>query len=532
MKKFLIIAGALLLTSACSAQLVEGQPPSAKVGFNNANTSQVILTPEDYIYFDRLTPPGGTFSWRDRYDKLNENPSQIVGYYAYLQESGRGFTDIFVATDSGGANADAIRELKAGGIPIPVAEFVNEAFYPAGGYNFEWKKYQPALNAFINEVQAIDPNIRIGIPIAPKPDVVFTKDQGGNKLHSTWNNAAFHFMDSLTAARPSVKFSKIIHIYYTGAFVPAMGVTNTTDETGKVDKITAPTRRVYDYRTDTTDEKYWRDIYRQSIPSVFWEPILNYLTTNAPAATTYVTETGYIAAGKLNGSWTFAAKAFELTNLYGADPRIESFNWHGGFTESRVGVVSPRAEADVRDPESDLVSTATFDAFALYFHAGIIYKYRPELQLTTPGKYSLWYLNDGPDFIPTINTADGLQHTYTVQCITGTRYSALSTTTDATKKGSLIGLNEVSGILSLTNCPRFSFGYVEVTVTKIPVIGCRDPLATNYNAEADQDAIPSSCIYQPPPEPEICYKKRWLFSGCKIDRSCRTNNCTPPQSSY
>jgi hypothetical protein len=29
-----------------------------------------------------------------------------------------------------------------------------------------------------------------------------------------------------------------------------------------------------------------------------------------------------------------------------------------------------------------------------------------------------------------------------------------------------------------------------------------------------------SCEYQ-----TVCYKKRWLFSGCKLDKNCSVNNC-------
>lgn len=525
MRKSILTFCMALSIASTHAQMVEGLPPDKDVGFNMPNAVENITTVYDSMYLYDLIPAGGSFGWRDRYDKHNEDPARIISIYNWLNENDRGFHDVFVGTDSiGFDNAAAIAKLKAAGVQVPVAEFVNEAFYKAGGYSFDWPKYQAKLLEFIAAVRSVDPNIRIGIPIAPKPSDVFTQLQGGSNLHKSWNDQAFAFMN----AHPEWSFCKIIHIYYTGVFVPELGAV-ASDETGISDKIKAPTRRLYDYRIDTTDETYWRNIFSQSIPEVFWEPMLNYLSTHAPAATTRVTECGYIGAGKLNGSWVVAAKAFELANKYGSDPRIDGLYWHGGLTASRVGAWSPRNSSDVRDPENpNMVSTPTADAFQMYFHAaGNIYRYRPEFQISSTGTYSFWYLNGGPEFKPVINVTQGLKYTYQVQFISAKRFSSIGTTMDFTKNGSLIGPDEVSGISIGDNCPALSFGYVVVTVEPI-IIGCMDPNATNYNPDAEVDSSPSACVYPPPPT--TCYKKRWLFSGCKIDRTCKVNNCNPGSS--
>lgn len=480
-------------TSSCFAQVTEGRPPSSKVGWNMPNTVESITTVQDSNFFLTTIPEGASFQWRDRYDKHNEDPQDIITIYNWLSDHGRGFNDIFVGTDSVGFdNAGAIAQLKAAGVPVPCAEFVNEAFYPAGGFNFQWAAYEPKLVEFIEQVRAVDPNIEIGIPMAPKPSDIFTKEQGGSDKHKQWNDNAFAFMN----AHPEWKLTKIIHIYYTGAYVPELGPVK-TDETGSADKIKAPTRRVYDYRTDTLDETYWKNIFYQSDATIFWEPTLNYLYNNAPGRKIRVTECGYIGAGKLNGSWVFAAKAFELVNQYGSDPRHEGFNFHAGFTKSRVGTWGPRDPEDYRDPENpNNVSSPTAEAFQLYFSAaGPIYKYQQGHHISAPGKYALWYLNGGPEFTPELTSDDGITLTYTVRCITAKRFSSIGVTMDMTKKGSILGPDEVSRIQELTTCPTLSYGYIEVTATETPN--------------------------------QTCYKKRWLFRGCKPDPNCKYNNCTP-----
>lgn len=492
MKKIAIIAVALAVLPACTtAQINEGRPPSSKVGWNMPNATETITTIHDSTFLLEVLPEGATFQWRDRYDKHNENPEDIIRIHSWLQQKGRGFENIFVGTDSVGFdNAGAIAQLKAAGVPVVCAEFVNEAFYQAGGYHFDWPKYETKLLEFIAQVTAVDPELEIGIPIAPKPSDIFTDAQGGSKWHKQWNDAAFAFMD----AHPEFNFAKIIHIYYTGAFVPELGATNTSDESGDKAKIKAPVRRVYDYRTDTLDESYWRNIFNQSDPTIFWEPMLDYLSEHAPGRPTRVTECGYIAAGKLNGSWVFAAKAFELINLYGSDDRHEGMNFHGGFTRSRVGTWGPRDPEDHRDPQNpNNVSTPTADAFQLYFHAaGNIYHYQPGFEITGPGIYSLWYLNGADEFTPEIRAAAGITYTYTVRNVSAQRFSSIGTTMDMTKKGSILGPDEVSRIQEGATCPKLSFGYIEITAEK-----------------------------------QACYKKRWLFGGCKPDPNCRSNNCTP-----
>lgn len=550
MKKIAILAAAIATLPSCStAQITEGQPPSQKVGWNMPNATESITTIQDSTFLLEVLPEGASFQWRDRYDKHNEDPQDIIRIHSWLTDRGRGFEDIFVGTDSVGFdNAAAIAQLKEAGIPIACAEFVNEAFYPSGGYSFDWSKYEPKLLEFIAQVTAVDPKLQIGIPIAPKPSDLFTKEQGGSIWHKQWNDAAFAFMNT----HPEWNLTKIIHIYYTGAFVPELGLTNTSDEGGDKARIKAPTRRVYDYRTDTLDEEYWRNIFYQSDATQFWEPMLNYLSSHAPGRPTRITECGYIAAGKLNGSWVFAAKAFELINQYGADPRHEGMNFHGGFTRSRVGTWGPRDPEDYRDPENpNNVSTPTADAFHLYFHAaGLIYEYQPEFQITAPGTYSMWFLNGGPEFTPQINTAAGLKYTYTVRCVTAHRFSSIGTTMDMTKRGSVLGPDEVSRIQERTTCPAISYGYIEVIVEPI-IYGCTNPDALNYNPDADEELTPSSCFFQSDcacqdptasnynPDapcqdntdctypPQECFKKRWLFKGCKPDPSCRFNNCTP-----
>lgn len=538
---FLIVI--MVFIAALSAD-ANGQTVNSKVGFNAPNAVESFTTQADSNYLIELVPAGASFSWRDRYDKLNESPEQIIDLYKFMQKSNRGFWDIFVCADSIPLqqNISAIATLKAAGVPVLAVSYVNEPFYPAGGYNFNWSLYEPGYTAFCEAITANWPEMDILLPIAPKPLSIFTKTQGGQTSHDNWNNAGFSFKSE----HPEFNISGgDIHIYYTGAFVAALGVTATTDEVGaEKAKTTVPVSRVYT-TADTTDEAYWRNIYTQSQPAVFWEPMLSYLQSHGLQA--YVTECGYIDAGSLNGTYTYAAKAFELTNWYGEDPRINSFNFHGGpITQSTVGVVGPRKKWDVADAENlNNCRSATFDAFSLYFNApGKRSKYGNSI-ITQPGVYSLWYLNSGAEFSPSVVLAEGLTAEMYTQYIKGNIYSSLSRSMEFTKKNSVLSASEVSGITTGTTCPTLSFGYVIVTVTASDVPGCTDENALNYNPSATVDdgsciarvygcMDPTATNYDPAANTDSgmcvvitvqCYQKRWLFKSLPCKPAKRNCNC-------
>lgn len=488
---------AITFTVMCSAQSPPGSPPSANVGFNMPNATSGFKSVYDSMYYVNMLPAGGSFCWRDRYDKLNETPAQVIAVNNFLKSKQRnGFSDIFVFSDSVSieTNMQAMRALRDGGVTLKAAAYVNEPFYTAGGYSFNWSAYEPGYTAFCQAVTAEFPGLPLLLPIAPKPLSLFTKAEGGGSNHDTWNNAGFAFKN----AHPQYNIvGGDVHIYYTGAFVPELGATATTDETATDGKskvrIKAPTSRVYNYQTDTIDESYWRNIFYQSDPTIFWERMLNYLQSHGLDA--YVTEAGYIDHGALNGSWTIAANAFELVNMYGADPRVKSFNWHAGGP-SAVGILGNRKTFDVREPENPYtISSATFDAFAMYFNTpGGIYPYTAGgIEITGPGVYSLWYLNGNKQgFAPIFYCPSNLELSYTVTCVTGVRFSSLSRSMEFCKKGSVLGANEVSRVSYYANPPAMSFGYIVVTVVPKDVPGCTDPEAIGYNPEATIDD--GSCI--------------------------------------
>ena len=536
MKNFALVTCCILMATTVMAQT------NSKVGFNAPNAAISFTTAADSNYLLELVPEGTNFSWRDRYDKLNEDPQDIINLYSFMQRHNRGFWVIFVASDSVPLeqNIQAITQLKSAGVPVLATSYVNEPFYEAGGYTFNWPLYEPGYHAYCAAITANWPDMDILLPIAPMPLSVFTKTQGGQSNHDTWNNAGFNFKNS----HPEFNIvGADVHIYYKGTFVAALGKAANTDETGKnKSKSIVPVERLYNYATDTIDETYWKNIFYQSIPSSFWEPILSYLTSQGLSV--YATETGYVDAGSLNGSFTYAAKIFELTNLYGNDPRLKSFNLHGGpITQSTVGVIGPRKSWDVKDTENpNNVRSATFDAFSMYFNTpGERLKYPPAI-ITESGTYSYWFCNGLEAFTPNFAIANGLTADYHVQYIKGNKFSSLSRSMEFTQKNSVLGANEVSGILTGETCPALSFGYVVLTVTGTDILGCtdtaafnydplatsdngscipkvygcREPQASNYNPLANTDAV---CIYVQ------CLQKRWLFKSLPCKQAKRNCNC-------
>jgi hypothetical protein len=270
--------------------------------------------------------------------------------------------------------------------------------------------------------------------------------------------------------------------------------------------------------------------------------MLNYLNEHGLQA--YVTETGIIDAGALNGSWSFAAVAFRLINTYGEDPRLESLNWHGGpITKSGLGVVGPRKKWDVEETNNpNNIRSATFDAMKLYFNApGERLKFPPAI-ITKPGTYSFWYCNGLETFTPSFAIANGLDGDYYVQYVKGNKFSSLSRSMDFTQKNSILGADEVTGVVTGTTCPALSFGYIILTVTGTDILGCtdtaafnydplatsdngscipkvygcREPQASNYNPLANTDAV---CIYVQ------CLQKRWLFKSLPCKQAKRNCNC-------
>lgn len=492
MKKLLF---ALLTLATVGLFAQTGSLPSSKVGFNAPNAVENFKTAADSAYLLQLVPPGGSFSWRDRYDKLNESPGQVSAIWGYFDANGRSFSDIFVVSDSVPLeqSMEAMEQLESDSVPLAAAAYVNEPFYPAGGYSFNWAAYEPGYLAFCQAVTQRFPGLPILLPIAPKPLSIFTKEQGGQSSHDLWNNAAFAFK----ASHPQFNIvGGDVHIYFTGAFVPALGVMATSDETSKTGeektRVTAPAERVYDYRTDTIDEGYWRNVFYQSDPTIFWEPMLNYLSSHGLLA--YVTESGYIDAGELNGTFTYASNIFELVNRYGSDPRVGSLNIHGGpITSSGVGVIAPRKKWDVVDTGNpNNAKSATFDAMALYFNAaGKIYAYSPGFEITTPGTYALWFQTGTSGFVPSFSMPSNLEADYFITGVRGNRFSSVSRSMAFTKKGSTLGANEVTAFNAI-EAPPLSFGYVVVAVTGRAISGCTNPDAIGYNPAATIDD--GSCI--------------------------------------
>lgn len=485
------------------------------IGWNMPNATTTIKSAADTTSLLDFIPQGGSFSWRDRFDKGDESTQNIINIYNTLARSNRYFNDIFTAGDDPAVDyIAAIRSLKNAGVPVNVVEYVNEAFYPAGGYNFTWSLYEPGLIAFCNLIKVNWPEMIVSIPLAPR-----ASDAGvmsGSNLHKQWNDAAFAFI----TAHPEYKLGVSIHIYYTGAEVPAMGGVF-TDETGATVRGTWPAKRIYNYQTDFTDDAYWTNIYNQADPSKLWDPELAYIRSRT-SAPIYVTECGFVNTGTLNGSYVYGAKIWELLNKYGSDTRLSSINVHAGFTASTPGAFGPRKTFDVRDKNNlNNVSGPTWDAEQLYLQQmGIKLPYADGITLGE-GTYSLWYMNNGFERLPIIIPAAGcIVNMQTIYGVTAKRISSIGRNMEFTLKGSVLGADEVTRPTEVGSIKPISFGYISVQVTKIivpPVAGCMDPAALNYNPLAVVSN--GNCTYPPPPPPPPPVKQsfwcRVFHIGCK-----------------
>lgn len=481
-----MLLGVMLLTAGLKAQV--------QIGFNMANTTSSIYSLADSNLILDVIPEGGTLSFRYRHDKDDMGKEVInmdfIKLYHWVEQHNRHLSVIFTAGD--GNNVEtfaALQELKDYFVEVPVIEFINEAFYKAGGYSFNWSLYEPVLTTFINGAKAIFPDAYISIPLAPRASDSGVK--GSTSSHKTWNDAAFSYI----TLHPQYKLAISIHLYFNGNETEAIGSV-TTDETGTDERGTYPTPRVYNYQTDTKDLVYYTSIYNQTDPLELWEPALSYLKSRT-SVPVYVTEIGIAGTGFLNGSYVYAAKMFEVLCFYGFDSRIKSININAGIGKSRTSCVAKRQTFDVRDINNPTnVSTPTWDAVALYQRlqsAGSVYKYVDGISFDRAGTYNCWYLNNSTVKSPIVTLPSNLEITnITVNSINATRIDAIATSMAHTNKGSVLGINEVTKIVQGTDIQPVSFGYVTFEISEIVV------------------------------EP-TCMKRRWLFSGCKVAK--KNCNC-------
>lgn len=372
----------------------------------------------------------------------------------------------FTAT-KGLDNMGAIRTLVQGGVWVGTAVFDNEPFYPAGGYNFNSALYLADFTKWFDSVRVEFPNIRIGLPLAPRPKSSGVK--GGSVSHDTWNNAMFGFINS----HPSVEMAAIIHIYFTGNEVQAMG-NNNTDEVAAAttDRGTFPAKRNYNFNMqDTWLETYFKNCFEQAevgeIDSL-WSPIISYIRNNINSPI-FVDEYGFVNSDNFHGTFTDAMKIFQILLKYGEDSRIMGLGIHAGESKGSAGIVSPRKTYDVRDIGGNNVSCPTLDALTMYGNMnGIILPYNA--QSLVAGHYSLWFVNTGGSFTPTINVGAGHRiTTQTIYSLSGSRYSSTVRNTIWTDKGSVFSPNEVTGIKITDDVIEpLSFGYIDVYIEDMP----------------------------------------------------------------
>jgi hypothetical protein len=449
---------------------------NGQVGFNMSNSTTAIKSLADSNELLTLIPDGGTLSYRYRFDSGKENNANFIKLYSWLEKRNRHLQVIFCAGDSVD-NVSALNTLKLNGVKIEVIECQNEAFYPAGGYNFTWAKYEPVLLRMSAEFKPIYPDAYLSIPLAPRASDAGVL--GGNGSHKKWNDAAFAFINS-----SDLKLAVSIHIYYNSNEIPQVGTS--TDETGTGEKGTFPIKRVF--TGDNNDLTYWTNVYNQRKPAALFDPELNYIHSRCDVPV-YVTETGIVGTGYLNGSYVHAAVIFELMNLYGQDSRVNSFNIHAGIGNSRTSTLAPRQTFDNRDLENLYnVTTPSWDAVTLYLsERGSIINYF-EQPVLSEGEYFLWFLNNGTEINPTFNLEQGLKAEFSVHSISATKINAIGTSMAFTNKGSVIG-QDITGITEGKIINPISFGYVRAVVTR----SCYDTTYTVMDTSYITTYTPAEC---------------------------------------
>lgn len=386
---------------------------------------------------------------------------------------------------------------------VKVLRIGNECFFKEAGFGKDWDTYINLNQSLITEAK--NKNLPILFSWADPSWI-------------DWNTKAANYINSNPLFYPD------LHLYWSSKEATALN--------SLVDKK-LPSEKIIGY--SQTKDDFYSSLYTQITTSTFLSEIIDNMRALMPNKDIYVTEFGApVGVGEIGNTFGTEAVNDWLINQCKDIPEIKAlckFN-----LGSVTGVITDASKNDIKTGKVKRTG---------YYSMSMSIKYKDALNYL-PANEGAFYVS-----IHNLNRSDlALEapegfyfESFSYECIKGENFYSSSGACSWWSNGST-KTYEISGTQVFNYIPAMSYGYLTVTIKKIPVYGCTSPNAINFNETAtiddgscqydvfgctDRNAInyspdatkdDGSCVYQ-----TVCYKKRWLFSGCKLDPNCKVNNC-------
>lgn len=516
---FLILLSATMLITAATCQV-----------FGIAGTnSAAILTPEVRAYMTELTVDTLGFCIRD--DKeltyLPANESQnIIDWDHEMKTDHKTLLCIYTFHCAGKSISDNFHDfdlLIAAGVKIPVVKLGNENYFESAGNHSDFNNYLSFANPIIDQLNARGYNGIIIIPVS-----------GGN---TAWDDPVAAFIKD----KPNYQLDP--HFYWGKRDLACYSQLTGTEKDLKLPSAVVGTAYLL------AQDKFYSDLYSEITSSTMIESQMQYYTSKFPGKILYLSEFGPAGnVGNLQNTLGFQATEDWFYNQIQRYDEVAYCLKFNGPSPSGTGMISPRSSKD--DPAVPGAYMKRLSYYTLYQFLRNKKADNP-MYIDYPGEYTFSFHNmtrmDVPIEIDLIGNLRITSITY--DAIHGDNFYSSSGSCQWWGNGST-KTYQISGKQTFSTGIFLSYGYVHVKVELIPVYGCTDPAAINFNELANTDDL--SCYYfedcgckdlkadnynekspcennlicrYPDPPPTVCYKKRWLFAGCKIDPSCKVNNC-------
>ncbi len=517
-------------------------------GENWTNTPQ-MLTPEVRQYLNEKLPAGESYVGCFRNDKYAEDGidkapdseiNNIIALHNELRASGK-FLKLIYTFDARGrcSVTDAFYawdKFVEAGIDIIGARFGNEEYGKKAGH---WINGIPNFDHYYNFctplISALNSRNYTGYYLftLAKPEPEF----------DGWNDDAEFIIDSKS------NYSGDIHLYWNQEECEAFNTYLLVGDSGRKDHLPPAviTSNVY-----STADGFYHDLYFEVTQSDLIETTFADFISRYPGKRASITECGPGGAvGNLGNTLGYEATVDWFFNTIKNYPVFVVCKFNG---PSVTGSITQRSNKDKTDLPSFVRRLDHYTQAQFMRNKNAI---PLSQQINQPGEYCISVHNMNRieiDLREGILIADGLYiETFEYEYISGSNYYSSSGVcqwwaTGSDKTYEITG-SQFSGVI-----PGLSFGYVHVTVSIIPVYGCTDPEALNYDPLANTSD--GSCYYQsdcrckdiaadnedltapctnnelcvyPPPPPQDCWKERKIFKflGCKRDPECEVNNCLP-----
>ena len=473
MKNLLIIAFLAVFTvfqpsygqnTAFTTSKVDG------TGFNGTNFFD-SNTAEELQWIVDWVKPGDTIILRLRFDDKETDLASLQANVKNFNTTVRakGIVVEYIATISTFNTADEVMSilntLKANGINFFCVELDNEPYARETKYNFNFLAYQNDFEPITEKVLEKWPTMNIAVFIAPR-----AKDSGvlgGRGDHKSFNDQVFTYIQN----KPD-NWGIAVHIYLNtneiqelDYVIPKRVITSTLDAdlVGRYGALLDP-------------------VYYRTALSLF-DSTMNYVYRKAPNRFVYVTEFQYNeSAVSKNMLWNSMATLimWEYVEKFPNALFLE----HMGKGNTNAGNISKAStDFDLNPTNLPMLRRTNYWVYQMYREYEGATEYNPNYSFSTPGTYTLWFVNQDDAKPVILKTAAGMViENYKIEYMAGSKIYSSAGVIPTMQRGSLKSY-EISGTTTSTEytIPKLSLGFITFELKNNVVIGCMDTSYLEYN---------------------------------------------------